>query len=222
MKAQVGEWRRATITSASSKQTEEANKAAEEAAAATERAADEVAAADANAEEGKKAVAKLIAWCTEEAVATTANASDSPPRTALRRRPAIAAVLKKARNHPRRRPEIAAVLQKTRSHLPQGSESSSPERYRPPVSEQLMCGDSDEKWEEYRTQFAFRLLASVSTKMSTEIDAFAAEKQIDKYASDLLKQLDGEQAQDIMGRALCPKSAKPLRIHHPSSKIKTA
>ena len=79
-----------------------------------------------------------------------------------------------------------------------------------------MCDDSDETWEEYRTQLAFPLLASVSTKMSTEIDAFAEEKQIDKYASDLLKQLDDEQAQDIMGRAFAP------RVRNPSAYITRA
>ena len=52
--------------------------------------------------------------------------------------------------------------------------------------------------------------------MSTEIDAFAVKHQIDQYASDLLKQIHDEQAQDIMGRAFAP------RVRNPSAYITRA
>ena len=97
-----------------------------------------------------------------------------------------------------------------------GIESGSPEKHHPVGAAQPMCDDSDETLEEYRTQLLFPLLASVSMKMSTEIDAFALAKQIDQHASNLFKQLDDEQAQDIMERAFAP------RVRNPSAYITRA
>ena len=99
---------------------------------------------------------------------------------------------------------------------PQSNESISPERHHPAVTVHSMCSESKETWEEYQTQLSFPLLAAVSTKMSTEIDAFAVKHQIDQYASDLLKQINDEQAQDIMGRAFAP------RVRNPSADITRA
>ena len=79
-----------------------------------------------------------------------------------------------------------------------------------------MCEDGEEACEEYRTQLAFTLLASVSAKVATDIDTYANDKGIDQFASSLLKQLEDEQALEIMERAFAP------RVRNPSAYITRA